>query len=557
MRLIAFFRSSLLFFALCLSACGQVAEPHITTSTDQAGVHPIQKINVPDPLKTLTLNGYVKGYWAEQAANIVAYKGIPYAQPPVAELRFRPPQAPTSWTHERAAEQAGPACWQAATQDQFVWSRSNFAMSEDCLYLNIWAQADAENMPVMVWFHGGSHTVGMGHEKIFDGTELAKQGVILVSINYRLGPFGFLAHPALAIESAQNSAGNYGLLDKIAALNWVGDNIEQFGGDAQNITIFGQSAGSQSVCSLMASPLAQGLFHKAIGQSASCVSPMAEPDADGFIRGKSLAKALGGAISVDHLRAATPQALLAAAETSKWANLSRIVIDGWVVAEPQEATFRAGRQAAVPLLLGSLANEGNQLLPLNEKLSKAELEQFAQKRAGRLAAALLSLYADEPTPGIAQRAISTDLFMAYGMRHWADLQHTQGVPTFLYFLDHATPAFRLYSPDNPDLELADGPKSVGAYHSGDLAYVFGNTRNVGAGWAQEDHDLASLMVSYWTNFAKFGDPNGDPTHAGNLPQWPAYDSVRRSTQVLGTQTHTVSGVRQAKLDLWDKFFAND
>ncbi len=202
--------------------------------------------------------------------------------------RWVAPQAALPWQGVRQATAPGPACWQIMDTEQFVWSRGHFERSEDCLYLNIWTSSEQQNKPVMVWFHGGSHTSGMGHDTIFDGTNLARQDVVLVSVNYRLGPFGFLAHPALAEESSHNSAGNYGLLDKLAALNWVRDNIAQFGGNPDNVTIFGQSAGSQSVCALMASPLSRGLFHKAIGQSASCTQPIADKDAAGLERGDTL-----------------------------------------------------------------------------------------------------------------------------------------------------------------------------------------------------------------------------------------------------------------------------
>ena len=220
--------------------------------------------------------------------NIKVFKGIPYAKPPVGNLRWRPPEPPTSWTKTLATRKFGMPCWQPHSENAFVWSRGVFERSEDCLYLNIWSDLSASGpKPVMVWFHGGGHTSGWGHGEIFDGTKLAELGVVLVSINYRLGPWGFLAHPLLAAESDQNSSGNYGLLDKIAALKWVQENIENFGGDSQNVTIFGQSAGSMSVCALMASPLAKGLFHKAIGQSAACLNQF-DQDSNGFERGIDL-----------------------------------------------------------------------------------------------------------------------------------------------------------------------------------------------------------------------------------------------------------------------------
>ena len=204
--------------------------------------------------------------------DVLVFRGIPYAEPPVGDARWRPPIAKGAWDGTRAAATFGPACWQGLTPETSIYTRGDLERDEDCLYLNVWtAAADAaEARPVMVWFHGGGHSGGWGSAKVFDGTALAQKGVVLVTINYRLGAFGFLAHPALSAESAHDSSGNYGLLDKVAALEWVRDSVGAFGGDPGNVTIFGQSAGSWSVCYLMASPLAAGLFHKAIGHSGGC-----------------------------------------------------------------------------------------------------------------------------------------------------------------------------------------------------------------------------------------------------------------------------------------------
>ena len=506
-----------------------------------------------DPLTVKTYQGAVQGRWAEATQSIRVFWGLPYAKPPLAALRFRPPEAPRTWSGVRDASTPSPACWQPINFDDFVWSRGQFNRSEDCLYLNVWADKEATDQAVMVWFHGGAHTAGMGHDKIFDGTELAKQGVVLVTLNYRLGPFGFLAHPALAQESSQGSAGNYGLMDKIAALNWVRDNISQFGGDPDNVTIFGQSAGSQSVCALMASPLAQGLFHKAIGQSASCLNPMPAADANGFERGSRLAAALHADDSVEALRQVAPEDLLAAVEQTQWDAQSRIVVDGWVLPEQPDAIYRASKQAAVPLLVGSLANEGIELIPLDQDLSTDALQAYATKIAGGEATDLMVLYAGEASqsPGLAQREISTDLFVTYGMRRWAGHQHRTGAPTYLYFMDHVPPAFRLYMPDQPDMSLPGGPRSAGAYHSGDLAYVFGNVDKVGLDWRDDDREVSRLITSYWTNFAKTGNPN-----SAALPAWRAYDPLKHATQLLRPDAHTVDGVRRAKLDLWDRRFGN-
>lgn len=495
------------------------------------------------PSTQITISqGEIRGEMASPEG-IRVFRGIPFAKPPTGELRFRPPQVPVSWRGVRDATQFSASCSQATFTSGFVWRRGDFATSEDCLYLNVWSHESAESQPVMVWFHGGAHTSGQGHAAIFNGTTLAQQGVVLVTINYRLGPLGFLAHPWLAEESDFNAAGNYGLMDKIAALNWVRDNIAQLGGDPNNVTIFGQSAGSQSVCSLMTSAMAQGLFHKAIGQSAACVGPAPHSDADGRLRGQQLVAATS-AKNLSELRKLPADQLLKAADATGWAGASRIVVDGWVLPEAQVAVFARGGQHKVPLMLGSLANEGVELLPRNDALTLAEFDTFTTSIAGEFAAQLKAAYAEDLaiSPGHAHHAINADLFMTFGMRRWAEYNLLGGQPTYLYFMDHVPPAFHLYMPEDPLLDLAEGPRSAGAYHSGDLAYVFGNTRKVGMYWQEDDHALSAQMVKYWTNFAKNGDPNSQ-----DLPSWAGFDANNFTTQLLRPNVKSVPGVRRKAL----------
>ena len=499
--------------------------------------------------------GELQGALSDSRAGIKVYRGIPYAKPPVGKLRFKPPEPPAKWQGTRSALDFGTACWQSFGEDNFVWSRGQFQTSEDCLYLNVWTGASVsdEKRPVMVWFHGGSHTVGYGHSKIFDGTELARQGVVLVSINYRLGPLGFLAHDALSAESPNDSSGNYGLLDKIMALKWVQQNIEAFGGDADNVTVFGQSAGSSSVCYLLTSPESKGLFHKAIGQSAACMGELPfDPDLDGRKRGAELVASTGfsGNATAEDLRSLSPQAFLGAAKTSGWAARSRVVIDGWVVPEPPLQVYERGGQHSVPILVGSMADEGNELVPLDSALTQDQLVNRLERRLGPAAKTLLELYASElkQSPGLAQREIFTDQFMAWAMRNWARANKEVSQPAWLYFFSHVPPAFRLYLPHDPNLDLAGGPRSGGAYHSGDLAYVFGTLDLVGVDWRERDRELARQITGYWTNFAKTGDPNGS-----GLPQWPAYNSDTHSALVFDTQqSQSTSGVRRSKLDVFDQ-----
>ena len=502
-----------------------------------------------------TEHGMLEGAWSQADASIGVFRGIPYAQPPIGDLRWRAPQDLASWTGVRHATKFGAACWQSYSDDAFVWSRGEFPRSEDCLHLNIWQPKKADaTAPVMVWFHGGAHTGGFAHVELFDGTELARQGVVVVTVNYRLGPWGFLAHPALAEESEHNSTGNYGLMDKIAALKWVQKNIRSFGGNPDNVTLFGQSAGSSSVCALMASPLTSGLFHKAIGQSAACLVKE-KRDANGQQRGARLAQlALGelGAqdsesqVTAKQLRSIDNQSLLSAMENSPWSEGSRIVVDGWVLPEAPVDVFNANQQAKVPLLVGSLANEGHELLPLNNALTESELDQYLSKTFAETAPKLKALYAEDLaiSPGMALREILTDAFMAMSMRGWAQYNHNADQPTYLYYMDYVPPAYQIYLFDDPNLNLPGGPRSTGAYHSGDLAYVFNNVGKTGDFWLEEDFAMARAMSSYWTNFAKTGNPNG-----ANLPNWARYEPQNHNTQLLSNPIKTIAGAKREKLDL--------
>ncbi len=497
-------------------------------------------------MKVSTVEGMLEGVESPYDSGIHVFRGIPYALPPTGERRWRPPAPHPGWDGIRLATEFSASCYQERHTSAFVWRREDFVVSEDCLYLNVWAKAGARDLPVMVWFHGGAHTSGQGHSRIFDGTTLAQQDVVLVTINYRLGPFGFLAHPWLADESEHNAAGNYGLMDKLAALEWVQRNIAAFGGNPDRVTVFGQSAGSQSVCSLMVSPEAKGLFHRAIGQSASCVGPGSRQDLDGRERGARLV-AETGAQNLQALRQVDPEQILKASASTGWSDASRIVVDGWILPRPQRDLYAEGAQAKIPLLLGSLADEGVELFPKNQNLTVEQLDEYLSVVAGSEGQALKALYAEAGHPGDIQHAISTDLFMAFGMRRWAEYHSRSGNSTHLYFMDHVPPAFHLYMPEDPLLELADGPRSGGAYHSGDLAFVFGSQDKVGLDWREDDRVLSELMVKFWTNFAKTGDPND-----AQLPVWPTFNGDSLNTMVLNSAPQAVSGVRRDKLDLMAK-----
>ena len=504
----------------------------------------------------LTPSGELEGAWADAEAGVSVFKGVAFAQPPVGDLRWRPPLAVEPWDGTRAATEFGPACWQARNADDSPYARGELPRSEDCLTLNLWTAARVgERRPVMVWFHGGGHSSGTGSAKIFDGTAMAKKGVVMVTANYRLGPLGFLAHPALTAESDEQASGNYGILDHIATLEWVRDNVAAFGGDPGNVTIFGQSAGSWSVCVLQASPLAKGLFHKGIGHSGGCfgaprvhLATTGGPATavSGHDAGLAVAARLGvegeGAEAAAALRAAGPEAVLEAGRGTG------VVVDGWVLPDLPSAIFAAGEQNDVPVIVGSMSDEGSTLYAGMAGPPRDEFEADLRDRYGDRAEALLDAYAGEVAAStrIAGQAIQADRSFTWQMRAWARA-HADANDVYLYFFSHAPPVFRLYLPDRPELDFPAGLRGGGAYHSGDLAYAFDNVGLVGVGWNARDHELSDQLSQYWVNFAKTGDPNGD-----GLPLWPKYDREGEPAIEFATfGTAAASKIRETKLDLFD------
>ena len=524
--------------ALLLSACG-------AADTGDAAGEPLGPV-VETGLGTL------EGERVAGEEGALVFRGVPYAEPPVGDSRWSAPIARASWEGARSAATFGPACCQHLTPESEIYTRGDLDRNEDCLYLNVWTAAEqaAEARPVMVWFHGGGHTGGWGSAQIFDGTSLANKGVVLVTINYRLGPFGFLAHPALTAESPHAASGNYGLLDKVAALEWVRDNIAAFGGDPGNVTIFGQSAGSWSVCYLLASPLASGLFHKAIGHSGGCFRG-GRPDLPAAHEaGLAAAADLGvegdGAEALTALRALDAEAVLDSGLGSG------AIVDGWFMPQPARAIFEAGEHNEVPVIVGALANEGTTLYANMPERTEAELVSMLREQYGDHAATLLAAY--EPEVGKSSKwgaqAIQADRSFVWEMRTWARTVETAGNDAYLYFFSQAPPLFRIYVPERAAIDMPDGPNGYGAYHSGDLAYAFGNTGLVGIGWTEWDHEISRAMTQYWVNFARTGDPNG-----GGLATWPRYEAAADEWLEFGSDIKTTREVRKEKLDLFDRINA--
>ena len=511
-----------------------------------------------------TTAGTLEGAWADDTTDVSVFRGVAFARAPVGDLRWRPPVPVEPWDDTRMATDFGPACWQARNDDNSPYARGELPRSEDCLTLNVWTPSlDAgEQAPVMVWFHGGGHSSGVGSAKIFDGTAMARKGVIMVTANYRLGPLGFLAHPALTAESAHGSSGNYGILDHVATLEWVRDNIAAFGGDPGNVTIFGQSAGSWSICVLQASPLASGLFHKAIGHSGGCfgeprlhlsktggqATAVSAHDA-GLAIAAELGAAGDGPEAAAALRAAGPEAVMDAQRAARRG--TAVVVDGWVLPALADALFAAGEQNDVPVIVGSMADEGKTLYAGMAETPRDTFIDGLRAQYGDRTDALLAAYSAELdlSTKIAGQAISADRNFTWQMRAWARAMGDSN-DVYHYFFSHAPPVFRLYVPDRPDLDFPDGRRGAGAYHSGDLAYAFGNVGLVGIDWNDRDRELSDQMSQYWVNFATTGNPNG-----AGLPTWPKYDREREAAIEFGTDgTAAVSAVRKEKLDLFDRSY---
>jgi para-nitrobenzyl esterase len=470
-----------------------------------------------------------------RSPDVRVYRGVPFAAPPVGDLRWKPPQPAAPWQGVRQATQFGSACEQPPFPSNGVYGNATPPIGEDCLYLNVWTPAKSaeDRLPVMVWIHGGGFDRGTGAAMGYDGENLARKGAVIVTINYRLGIFGCLALPELAAESPQHSAGNYALLDQIAALQWVQRNVAAFGGDPSRVTIFGESAGSASVNVLMASPLARGLFARAIGESGGSFGPMPSL-ADAEAQGQKLAAALGATQDVlKSLRAQSAEALLKASSDQE--DLEPIV-DGWVLPRSVYTIFAEGKQNDVPIIVGNNANEGANIVPLDKgTISAQDFAANARRNFGAFADRFLQTYpasSDEEATA-AHFASFRDGQFGWDMRIWARMETETG---------HRR-AYRYYFSRVPP---GRGSR-LGAFHGSDLAYVFENFpfRIFYQDW---DKQLGETISTYWVNFARTGDPNG-----AGLPNWPAYDASKDDVLEFGDQVSVQSHVNAAGLDFFDVY----
>jgi para-nitrobenzyl esterase len=492
-------------------------------------------------------SGALQGITAGHS-NVRAFLGIPFAAPPVGKLRWQPPQPVQPWKGVRKADAFGPRCMQRRVYSDMVFRDKG--PSEDCLYLNVWtpAKSASENLPVMFWIYGGGFQAGATSEPRQEGMNLARKGVVVVSPNYRLGVFGFFSYPALTKESPHHASGNYGLMDQIAALQWVKENIAAFGGDPNNVTIFGESAGSFSVSDLMASPLAMGLFQKAIGESGASfgagpqlhsAATLAQTEAAGGKFAKSV-----GATSLAALRAIPGDKLLE--ESTKghfWPN-----IDGYVLPQDVNTIFAEGKQSHIPLLAGWNKDEsvGN-LYSTKTPPTAANLVKAIEKRFGPEANEALKFYPHATAAETRQSTenLASDFFTVYVTWKWLEMQNKTGDSPVYRYLFTRTPPEPLSNTD-------DGVPLVklGARHSAEIEYVFGVLEWKKIPWLPADFKLSDAMMTYWSNFAKTGDPNG-----AGLPHWPRYTPQDRQVMMLDEDIHARPATDQKRFEFIDSFVA--
>jgi para-nitrobenzyl esterase len=476
--------------------------------------------------------GIVQGVFED---SLLLFKGIPFAAPPIGDLRWKAPQPAKKWAGVKQATAFAPAPSQ--------WGNPPSGKSEDCLYLNIWTPAKSTDvkLPVLVWIHGGGFSFGSTSEPVYSGEMLAKKGVVLVSLAYRLGPLGFLAHPELNAESPYRVSGNYGLLDMIAGLGWIQKNISGFGGDPDQVTIFGESAGGIAVSMLCASPLAKGLFHGAISQSGGSFGPprpttypgenlklLKTAEQDGLAYAEK-----AGATSIAELRKIEADSLPGGwGIGSAWP-----IIDGHVIPDDQFDLYETGTYNDVPVLIGYNSDEGASFT--REKTPEAYISSV-EKRYGRFADTLLKAYpTSENHISKTARDLIRDAAFGWHTWSWARLQSRTGrSKVFYYYFDQ--------HPDYPE----DSPRhGFGSPHGQDIAYVFMHLDDSDSGTSRSDLEISEAMGTYWTNFAKSGDPNGE-----SVPEWPVFSEANPEVMYFGPTPRIGPVPGAVSLEILDDYF---
>ncbi|HUI09230.1 MAG TPA: carboxylesterase/lipase family protein [Bacteroidota bacterium] len=493
--------------------------------------------------------GTIRGTTAQAGSGVRVFRGIPYARPPVGALRWKPPQPVEAWSGTRDCAQFGPSCIQP---DQKVIRGITGPKSEDCLYLNVWTAAPKEEArPVIVWIHGGGFAIGSGAQALYGGLSFARDGAVEVTINYRLGPFGFMAHPALSAESPDHVSGNYGLLDMIQALRWVHDNIAAFGGDPANVTIFGESAGSVAVGCLIASPLARGLFHRAIMESgvAASLPPLHRQGADDSLATEATGVAIARQAGLDdsagateevaaRLRAIPAEALLQAASprVGLFGSGRKMgpAIDGYVLPREPLEIYASGEGNIVPVLIGTNADEGTLFLPEIPIRKTTGYVLAARRLFGEYADEVLRMFPvrtdSEVRPAIA-RLVTISSFIAPARRA-ARAMSTHNPNVWMYHFTRVAPPL--------------SARGLGATHGAEIFYVFKPYPDA-ALLSGQDETVSDAMHAAWLQFARTGNPAID-----GGARWPAYTSAKDAYMEFGDRIGEGSGLDSRECDLFDK-----
>ena len=470
--------------------------------------------------ETVKVDGGLISGTTDSSGNIHIFKGIPFAAPPVGDLRWKAPQPVVPWDGIKKCDAFGPSPMQGNPVPFGPWSQEFLIpkepISEDCLYLNVWTGANSasEKRPVVVWIYGGGFSSGGSGVPIYDGTAMAKKGIVFVSINYRVGIFGFFALPELTKESPHNASGNYGLLDQVAAIKWVQNNISSFGGDPNNVTIAGQSAGSMSVNCLVASPIAKGLFKRAIAESGASLieagigrmQNLKQAEQQGVQFEKKM-----GANSLEDLRKIPAEELLKKTDTR-----TGPIIDGYFLPEPIPSIFAEGKQNPVDLLTGWNEDDG---VVFGKPSTAAAFKKEIELQYGKLSKKVLKFYPahNDEEAALSQKRLLRDQMFGIQNYAWVNVHAKESShPVYLYRFARKLPATGDYV-------------KYGAFHTGEVPYAYGNLRFVNrCPWQPVDFSLEKTMSSFWANFISTGNPNGDA-----LPQWPAYNTKTRMTMILG------------------------
>jgi len=531
----------LLAVGALLAACGEAPR-------ESEGARAPAAASFADPVM---LDAGLVGNSVESSPGVHVFKGLPFAAAPVGALRWKPPQPVAKWDGVRDASKFGNVCIQSDGASRgprglnIAVAPGSPPMSEDCLYLNVWtgAAAATERRPVMVYFFGGAFTEGAGSIPLYDGDALARKGAVVVTMNYRLGPYGFFAHPALTADSPHQASGNYGLADMVASLRWVQSNIAAFGGDPSNVTVFGQSAGAMAIGSLVTSPEMKGLFHRAIGQSGSWMTLGPSPAMPTRARAESTGKAVAdeaGVTTVEQLRA------MSTADVTAKFRSAGMIVDGWIIPEDPSDVFAAGRQNTVDVLVGSNRDDLS-FVPQNS--TPEQFEQSARARWGDLTDQYFRLYphATDEEASKSQADSSNDGAF-WHMRLFADYQKKQGRQAWLF-----------YFAQNPPGPAGQPP--FPAAHASEIPYAFNNlglpalfpdpSEPALSAASAPDVKVADQMSSYWVNFARTGNPNGP-----GLPTWEEHQ-VGGSDRaiILDAEPSTEHLPAKARLELYDKLYA--